>query len=89
MGLHIIRRTIIFCDLVLAQQAALGALIGIALGGLGAFFMTTLYPSLPVRLSAWSVTTAFFFSLSVGIFFGVYPAVKASGVDPVDALRYE
>ncbi len=32
MGLHIIRRTIIFCDLVLAQQAALGALIGIALG---------------------------------------------------------
>ena len=32
MGLHIIRRTIIFCDLVLAQQAALGALLGIALG---------------------------------------------------------
>jgi zinc/manganese transport system permease protein len=32
MGLHIIRRTIIFCDLVLAQQAALGALVGIALG---------------------------------------------------------
>ena len=32
MGLHIIRRTIIFCDLVLAQQAALGALIGISLG---------------------------------------------------------
>ena len=32
MGLHIIRRTIIFCDLVLAQQAALGALIGVALG---------------------------------------------------------
>lgn len=32
MGLHIIRRTIIFCDLVLAQQAALGALVGIAVG---------------------------------------------------------
>jgi zinc/manganese transport system permease protein len=32
MGLHIIRRTIVFCDLVLAQQAALGALVGIALG---------------------------------------------------------
>jgi zinc/manganese transport system permease protein len=32
MGLHIIRRTIIFCDLVLAQQAALGALIGVAIG---------------------------------------------------------
>jgi zinc/manganese transport system permease protein len=32
MGLHIIRRTIIFCDLVLAQQAAFGALIGIAMG---------------------------------------------------------
>jgi zinc/manganese transport system permease protein len=32
MGLHIIRRTIIFCDLVLAQQAALGALVGLSLG---------------------------------------------------------
>ena len=32
MGLHIIRRTIIFCDLVLAQQAALGALVGMSLG---------------------------------------------------------
>jgi zinc/manganese transport system permease protein len=32
MGLHIIRRTIIFCDLVLAQQAALGALVGVAVG---------------------------------------------------------
>jgi zinc/manganese transport system permease protein len=32
MGLHIIRRTIIFCDLVLAQQAALGVLVGLALG---------------------------------------------------------
>lgn len=32
MGLHIIRRSIIFCDLVLAQQAALGALVGIAVG---------------------------------------------------------
>ena len=67
----------------------IGGLIGIFLGWVGTAVARFLYPSLPVFLSTWSVTTAFTFSLSVGVFFGVYPAVKASGVDPVDALRYE
>jgi putative ABC transport system permease protein len=43
----------------------------------------------PVTISLWSVLTAFLFSLSTGVFFGVYPATKASSVDPVEALRYE
>jgi len=66
-----------------------GGMLGIAIGWLGAFIIRLIYPSLPVQLSAWSVITAFTFSLSVGVFFGVYPAMKAAGVDPVEALRYE
>ena len=69
--------------------SVLGGVIGISLGGAGAFGLHAFYPSLPIGISLWSATTAFVFSLCVGIFFGVYPAVKAAGVDPVVALRYE
>ncbi len=67
----------------------LGGMLGIALGTVGAFSLHFFYPNLPIGISLWSAATAFLFSLSVGIFFGVYPAVKAAGVDPVIALRYE
>ncbi|HOZ47451.1 MAG TPA: ABC transporter permease [Candidatus Hydrogenedentes bacterium] len=67
----------------------LGGVIGILLGWVGTAVTRLMYPTLPVFLSGWSVATAFTFSLSVGVFFGVYPAFKASGVDPVEALRYE
>ena len=66
-----------------------GGSVGVALAWVGTFILRMIYPSLPAALSLWSVMTAFLFSLSVGVFFGVYPAVKASGVDPVEALRYE
>ena len=69
--------------------SVLGGCIGIALGALGAFILHALYPSLPIGISMWSALTAFSFSMAVGIFFGVYPAVKAASVDPVIALRYE
>ena len=66
-----------------------GGIIGVTIAWAGTAIIHLIYQSLPVALSLWSVMTAFLFSFSVGVFFGVYPAFKASGVDPVEALRYE
>lgn len=66
-----------------------GGMLGIFIGWLGTQGMSWYYPSFPVATSLWSIMMAFLFSLSVGVFFGVYPAYKASSVDPVEALRYE
>ena len=66
-----------------------GGGIGVAIAWVATIAMGFFYPAMPVIISTWSVLTAFLFSLSVGVFFGVYPAIKASSVDPVEALRYE
>jgi macrolide transport system ATP-binding/permease protein len=64
----------------------IGGLIGIVLGLGGGFILTKSFV-LPYVLSVMPVLIAFLVSASVGIFFGLYPAVRASKMDPIVALR--
>ncbi len=66
----------------------LGGIIGIALGAGGATVVSRML-SWPTLISFQSIAIAFVFSAVVGIFFGFYPAKKAAGLNPIDALRYE
>jgi putative ABC transport system permease protein len=68
--------------------SGLGGMIGIILGWLGAYFIARLGKwSLVITLS--SVLLAFGFAVAIGLFFGLYPAMKAAKMDPVEALSYE
>ena len=66
----------------------LGGVIGIALGAGGAMAVSRML-DWPTMISFQSIAIAFVFSGAVGIFFGFYPAKKAAGLNPIDALRYE
>ena len=71
----------------LALSVAGGA-IGIALG-IGSSRFLAWKAQWPILLSPAAVVLAFCFSAAIGIFFGFYPARKASRLDPIEALRYE
>ena len=66
-----------------------GGLLGILVSVLITLLVGYLVPSLPSTVPAWAVFTALTVSVAVGLFFGVWPAVKAARLDPVEALRYE
>ena len=65
-----------------------GGAIGVALG-YGLAHLAARFSQWPPVVSAQSVGLAFGFSLVVGVFFGFYPALKASRLDPIQALRNE
>ncbi len=65
-----------------------GGVIGIILGS-SIGLLVHYFTSFPISLPWWSFAIGIGFSASVGIFFGLYPAFKASRLDPIEALRYE
>ena len=66
----------------------LGGLIGVALG-IGGSHLIARTGDWPVLIEPQAIMMAVGFSAAVGVFFGFYPARKASKLDPIDALRYE
>ena len=83
------RREILWQFLLEASfLTAVGGVLGIALGsaiGIGVHFAT----GFPISLPWWSFALGLGFSAGVGILFGMFPAIKAARLDPIEALRYE
>jgi putative ABC transport system permease protein len=75
--------------------SSIGGLIGVLFGAGGSILMTVILNKLndnsewPMYVSYQAAAVAMLFAASVGIFFGYYPARKASRLDPIEALRYE
>jgi len=66
----------------------MGGILGM-IAGAGASWIISKSQGWPVAISGWSLLLGFGFSAAIGIIFGLYPARKASALNPIDALRYE
>jgi len=88
------RKDILYQFLIESVTLSLiGGLIGIGLGVGGSLWMGRAADEgglgFPMMLSVTPMVVSFVFSALVGVFFGIYPAMKASRLDPIEALRYE
>ncbi|HEY3840892.1 MAG TPA: ABC transporter permease [Bryobacteraceae bacterium] len=69
--------------------SGIGGILGILMGGLIALTVRTLLPAVPAVVSPFWVVLGVIISVSVGLFFGYYPANRAANLDPIVCLRYE
>ncbi len=83
------RREILWQFLIEAAfLTSAGGLLGIFFGS-GIGILVHWLSGFPVSLPWWSFAIGIGFSATIGIFFGLFPAIKASRLDPIEALRYE
>jgi putative ABC transport system permease protein len=66
-----------------------GGILGIVIAVAVTLLIGYLVPALPSSVPPMALAAGFFTSVLIGVFFGTWPAVKASRLDPVEALRYE
>ena len=84
------RRDIILQFLLEASVlTSLGGIAGILFGWMISLISRMVFKSLPAEVPMWAAVLGIVVSVSVGLFFGIWPAYKAAQLDPVEALRYE
>ena len=89
-ALGALRRDVVGQFLVEAVTlSTIGGALGVLLGLLISAGVKAAIPALPTSIPLWSPALGLLVSMGVGVFFGAYPAVKASRVDPIEALRWE
>lgn len=84
-----LRRDIVTQFLVEAMTlSAIGGIFGVGLGLAIAAVVRNVSP-LATATPLWSIVVGLLVSISIGLFFGIYPAMKAARLDPIESLRYE
>jgi putative ABC transport system permease protein len=68
--------------------SVLGGIVGTLIGAAVAFGISSFTP-VPASLELWSVALGIGITAAVGLFFGLYPAMRAAALDPIEALRRE
>jgi len=68
---------------------SLGGVLGIVFAVLVTLLVGKLFPAVASGVPLWALVTGVVVSMAIGVFFGVWPAMKAARLDPVDALRHE
>ncbi len=83
-GRDILAQFLIEATLISITGGLLGVILGVA-----ASYIVKAVLSYPILIQPWSIVVSFLVCTVIGIFFGWYPARKASNLDPIEAIRYE